>query len=271
MKKDQISVIIPVYNSTQTIVESMGSVVNEMTANSYPWELILINDGSTDDSLSVIQEYIQNSPFGGHIKVVSQKNEGVAVARNTGIEVSKGEFIAFNDSDDKWLPGKIKTQMDFLLKNPDVIMVAGIFGEDNINSVKKIQSGTIITIKDQLLKNYFSPQTTILRQSILHKSGLFNPQMRYAEEGYFFNNIVVFGKSVVLTEVVTAPIFEKGRWGDCGLSGNLLKMEQGELYNIRTAYRNKYVSFPFFLFAYLFSILKFVRRWILSKLKKRND
>lgn len=264
----KLSVIIPVYNSQETIVESVDSVVRECVSNPYSWELILVDDGSADNSAELVTDYIERSAVGGQIRFIRQTNGGAAVARNTGLRIAKGEFIAFNDSDDKWLEGKLALQISYLTEHTDVMMVAGIFGSDNMSSLKTINEPTVITIKDQVLKNYFSPPTTIIRSSILKESGLFNEKMRYAEEGYFFNNITYYGKAVLLNKCVTEPLTPKERWGDNGLSGNLVKMEQGELYNIYSAYRFKYISLLMYIFATCFSIAKFVRRLILSKYKK---
>lgn len=267
-----LSIIIPVYNSLETIIESIDSVINEFENNSYKWELIIIDDGSKDDSVKIINQYILNSSFKESIKLIKQENSGVAAARNSGLKIAKGNFIAFNDSDDKWLKGKIKIQMDYLLNNPEVDMVAGVFDQDNLSAIpiKKINYATVIKIRDQVIKNYFSPQTTIFRKKILDKVGLFNERMRYAEEGYFFNRMVFFGTCVVLNKIVTKPIIKKDRWGDSGLSGNLKEMEKGELFNIYDAYKSKFIGLGLFMFAITFSLLKYCRRLILKRFRKIN-
>jgi glycosyltransferase involved in cell wall biosynthesis len=264
-----LSVIIPVYNSRDTIVECIISVLSELEGNSYRWELIIVNDGSTDDSFDIINKHISNLSCFSNIKLIHQNNGGVAVARNTGIKASEGEYIAFNDSDDKWLKGKLSLQMEFLKSHSDIDMVAGVFESDNLSSIpsKKINYITKISIKDQVLKNYFSPQTVTFRKKILEKTGLFNENMRYAEEGYFFNRMVFYGVCVVLAEKVTESILKKGRWGDTGLSGNLKEMEKGELFNIREAYKSRFIGFPLFIFSICFSIIKYLRRVIIKKLR----
>lgn len=266
--KNKISVIVPLYNSEKTIVQSIDSVVKEAANSGYEWELIIVDDGSIDGSFLTVNNYIMSSPFQENIQLISQKNSGAAIARNVGLKASTGEFIAFNDSDDVWLSGKLKIQMDYLFNSTDVVLLGGIFGNDNFETIKSIGYDSVITIKDQVLKNYFAPPTVILRKKILEKSGLFSEKMRHAEEGFFFNNITANGKSVLLNKSVAAPITSKGRYGDSGLSGNLLKMEQGELFNIKSAYQFGYISLPLFVFAYCFSIMKFCRRVILVRLKK---
>ena len=199
IKKIFISVIIPSYNSSSTIIESISSVVKEFTNSKFNWELIVVDDGSNDDSAKLVSEYITNSINSNNIYLISQENGGVAAARNTGLKIAKGDYIAFNDSDDKWLKGKIQLQMDYLLNNKSVDMVGGVFDEDILSTIpfKNIKYDNIISIKDQVLKNYFSPQTTIFKKDNLNKVGLFNEEMRYAEEGYFFNRMVFFHKCVI--------------------------------------------------------------------------
>ena len=265
----ELSIIIPFYNSSQTIVASVKSVIQELIGNPYSWELILIDDGSTDNSFETIMQYINSTSFISNIKLIKQKNAGVAAARNSGLKIAKGVFIAFNDSDDKWLEGKIAVQMNYLLSHREIDMVAGIFDKDNLASIplKKMKYATTITIKNQVLKNYFSPQTVIFKKKVLDKVGLFNETMRYAEEGYFFNRMAFYGICVVLNEIVTKPVVQKGRWGDSGLSGNLKEMEKGELFNIRQAYNSNFIGFGLFAFAIFFSIGKYFRRVLLKRFR----
>lgn len=107
-----VSVITPLYNAEAYIEKTILSVVNQTHGN---WELLIIDDCSTDHSVSIIQSYVDTD---SRIKLVQLKeNSGAAVARNTGIELAQGRFIAFLDSDDTWHPDKLKKQIEFMLKN----------------------------------------------------------------------------------------------------------------------------------------------------------
>lgn len=88
------SVIMPVYNSSERVVKSINSIIEQTYGN---WELIIIDDGSTDDSLKICKEYETKD---ARIKVLHQKNKGPGIARNLGIANSNGQYIAFLDSDD---------------------------------------------------------------------------------------------------------------------------------------------------------------------------
>jgi glycosyltransferase involved in cell wall biosynthesis len=106
----QISVIIPVYNAEKTIRETINSVLNQTLSD---FELIVINDGSTDSTLEIIQ-----STQDHRLKVFSYPNAGLPVSRNRGFYHSVGEFIAFLDADDLWTADKLEAQLIALRTNP---------------------------------------------------------------------------------------------------------------------------------------------------------
>lgn len=107
-----VSIITPSYNSSLFISKTIESVINQDYSS---WELIIIDDCSSDDSIEIIGKYIEKDQ---RIKLISlENNSGAAVARNIGIQQAQGRFIAFLDSDDTWHPDKLKMQVDFMLKN----------------------------------------------------------------------------------------------------------------------------------------------------------
>src|SRR5690242_20728341 len=98
----QISVIIPVYNGERTILETIASVQQQTFSD---FELIVINDGSTDRTLELL-----NSVEDPRLKILSYSNGGLPVARNRGISHATGEFITFIDADDLWTSDKLEAQ-----------------------------------------------------------------------------------------------------------------------------------------------------------------
>lgn len=105
-----VSVIIPVYNGARFLRAALESVF----AQTYrPIEVIVVDDGSADDSGVIAQSFPE-------VRYVRQQNEGVAAARNNGIQIARGEFLAFLDQDDLWTPEKLKVQVDHLLNNPEL-------------------------------------------------------------------------------------------------------------------------------------------------------
>ncbi|MBM6615370.1 glycosyltransferase family 2 protein [Desemzia sp. RIT804] len=107
-----VSIITPAYNSSKYIEECIESVLNQTYQN---WEMLIVNDHSTDNTQQIVEEYIKKD---NRIKLYNQKsNRGVAFARNTALELSKGRYVAFLDSDDTWKPKKLEVQLNFMLKN----------------------------------------------------------------------------------------------------------------------------------------------------------
>lgn len=112
-----VSIIIPAYNAGRFISETIDSVINQTYKD---WELIIINDGSTDSTLNIIETYSKKDT---RISFVTKTNSGVSDTRNSGIDKAKGEFIAFLDADDVWLPENLQKKIDCLKSNSDVDFV----------------------------------------------------------------------------------------------------------------------------------------------------
>lgn len=91
----KLSIIIPVYNTEQTLKKCIDSVLQSSLNN---FEIILVNDGSTDNSAKICESYKNNYPE--QVQVIHQKNQGLSAARNAGLEMAKGQYITFIDSDD---------------------------------------------------------------------------------------------------------------------------------------------------------------------------
>jgi glycosyltransferase involved in cell wall biosynthesis len=108
----KLSVIIPVYNAERSIAETLQSVLAQTYRD---FELLIIDDGSTDRSIDLCQQF--NDP---RMRVIHQNNRGLAGARNTGIRHAKGEYLAFLDSDDIWLPEKLEKHIQHLDQSPKV-------------------------------------------------------------------------------------------------------------------------------------------------------
>jgi glycosyltransferase involved in cell wall biosynthesis len=107
--KPLVSIVIPAFNAELYLEKTILSVQQQTYGYQ---EIIIVNDGSTDSSLEIASKCARSDP---RIKVVTQKNAGVASARNHGLQYSSGEYVAFLDADDIWHPTKIERQMDVLL------------------------------------------------------------------------------------------------------------------------------------------------------------
>ena len=107
-----VSIITPNYNCEKFIVETIESVINQTYKK---WEMIIVDDCSTDNSITIARNYEKKDD---RIKVIkNERNMGAALSRNKAIEIAKGEYIAFLDSDDVWLENKLETQIKFMKDN----------------------------------------------------------------------------------------------------------------------------------------------------------
>ena len=106
-----ISVIVPTYNSSLFISKTLKSIINQTLK---PYEVIIIDDGSNDGTKDWVKESFQD------IRYIYQKNQGVSSARNKGIKYACGDWVAFLDSDDEWLPNKLYEQVKAIGSNPEI-------------------------------------------------------------------------------------------------------------------------------------------------------
>ena len=106
-----ISIVTPVYNAAAFIRQTMEMVQAQTYTD---WELILVDDGSKDESCKRIEDYLKEKPDERIRLIKKEKNEGAALTRNRGIKEAKGRYIAFLDADDVWLNHKLQRQMEFM-------------------------------------------------------------------------------------------------------------------------------------------------------------
>ena len=112
MQKNLVSIITPTYNCGAFIAETMDSVLAQTYTD---WEMIIVDDCSTDDTRQVVEAYqTKDSRFLYHCL---ERNSGAAVARTRAMELAKGEYMAFLDSDDLWTPDKLERQLKFMKEN----------------------------------------------------------------------------------------------------------------------------------------------------------
>ena len=115
-KKPVVSVIVPVFNAERYVADSINSILRQTSPAS---EIIVVDDGSTDASAKVVKS------FGSAITYCYQRNRGAAAARNAGIRLAAGEFLAFLDADDLWTPDKIRRQLDLFGTHANIQIVFG--------------------------------------------------------------------------------------------------------------------------------------------------
>jgi glycosyltransferase involved in cell wall biosynthesis len=260
-----ISVIIPVYNASLTIINTLESVRNQKFDGNI--EIVIVNDGSTDNSSDLVAKY-QNEHKELKIHIMEKTNDGVASARNAGIKAANGEFIALLDSDDEWLPNKLKIMMPYF-DNMEIDCIGSARNGRMLRcGFKTIKKLTRIYPHDLVFR--WNPQTSsvVFRKSIVEKIGLYNENMRYAEDGEYWLRIAYNCGFFVIPDSLVITGGGKHDYGDSGLSGNLKKMHIGELKAIDSAYNMGAVTLFSYYLARLFGILKYMRRKIIVVMRK---
>ncbi len=170
MTSPLVSVIIPVHNTEKYIREAIESVL----AQDYrPLEIIVIDDGSSDSSASIAESFPQ-------VICIRQPNQGAGAARNTGLALCHGDFIAFLDADDLWVPHKTSWQVNYLLSHPEVDCLMGRsrnFLEPGVERPHWLPEQLLAPSRLTLAMpaSLFPPRT-------FHRIGNFNPSYRQCED-----------------------------------------------------------------------------------------
>lgn len=248
-----VSVIIPLYNSSGTIEACLRSVLAQSIS---VHEIIVIDDGSTDDSLQIIQTLKQNDQI-DNLLIYQQENSGPSAARNLGISVSSGEFIAFLDSDDTWLETKLEKQMICFDNHSEVGIIGTNYRISNTKVNETIKKPPkVISFHQLLFKNYFVTSSVVIRRSALG-SNLFNERKRYSEDYELWLRLTYSSKALLIPEPLV--VYCKPLVSTIGLSARLIKMTCGELNNYIRMYHEKKINLIIIVLI-PFSLLKHCKR-----------
>ncbi len=176
-EKPLVSVIIPTFNRGWILKEAIDSVLAQSFKN---FELIVVNDGSTDNTLDILSLYKND------IIAVNQDNKGVSGARNRGIALSSGKFIAFLDSDDFWMPNKLSVQVDFFNTNHDALICQTdeIWIRNNIrvNPKKRHKKLSGMIFEPSLNLCLVSPSAVMIKRELFKTVGLFDENLPACED-----------------------------------------------------------------------------------------
>lgn len=244
-----VSIVVPTFNCASYLRLAVQSVLDQ----DYPEkEIIVVDDGSTDNTAEILAE------FGSRIVVINQPNSGIAAARNIGLQSSHGDLIAFLDSDDYWLPGKLRRQVEYLSAHPEVGAVYCGWHEWRPTAhadvdIKKewleamrtdgIQSSESGMLYNQLLQDcIILTSTLLLRREIREGVGLFDSTLRRGQDYDYWlrmsrlTHIHKLSATLVLYRIHTESITHKphqvnypcvviekalGQWGYVGPDGTV--------------------------------------------------
>ncbi|NJO57486.1 MAG: glycosyltransferase family 2 protein [Richelia sp. RM2_1_2] len=216
------TVVMPAYNAAAYLAQTIESVLSQTFTN---FELLIIDDGSTDNTAIIAEDYQQKDK---RVKLLIQSNQGVSATRNQGITSSNSEYIAFIDADDKWFPDKLALHYQHLEKNPDLgVSYAKVeFLTPDGKHTRKIAQGRLTKLQPQHFL-YENPTMTVsnlvVRRQIFQKIGCFDCNMNYSEDlDFLFRVACSHWKIEGIDHVLLGYRTTQG-----GLSSQLDKMEQG--------------------------------------------
>ena len=179
----KVSIIIPTYNRAHLIGRAIKSVLNQTYQD---FEIIVVDDGSTDNMEEVVKKFQKKNKRIRYIR--HKENKGEAAARNTGIKAAKGEYIAFQDSDDEWFPEKLEKQMEVFESAPSKVGVVytGFYRVKN-NKKTYIPSSWVKQkegdIHKELLKgNFVGTPAMVVKKECFEKVGMFDENLPQLED-----------------------------------------------------------------------------------------
>ncbi len=205
--KELVSIIIPLYNSEKFVADTISSAL----AQSYrPIEIIIIDDGSTDNSLAIATKFQSEE-----VKIFSQQNSGASIARNKGLEIAKGEYIQFLDADDLISNNKIAEQVLLLDQKPNYIGLCHtlhfydgtdpkkiaiehewfkVGSEDNVDFLIKLYGGPLI---GPHFGGMIQPNAWLTPRDIIDKAGPWNEMRNPDDDGEFFCRVLLNAQGII--------------------------------------------------------------------------
>jgi glycosyltransferase involved in cell wall biosynthesis len=224
-----VSVVIPAYNAAWCVGKAIDSVLAQDFRD---FELIVVDDGSTDDTAAVLAGY------GEAIRVVHKPNGGMSSARNAGIAVARGEFVAFLDADDWWLPGKLAKQVALMRQRPEV-------GFSSTTARVEDQDGRLLNLwtcdqEDRpILLTLFASNAGIaggssalmVRRDLLERVGPYDETLGGVEDGDLWMRLAAVSEYACLEEPLVVVLRRSG-----SVSRNVEGMRMGA---IRVMHKNR--------------------------------
>lgn len=191
-----ISIVIPLYNKEKSISKTLLSVMNQTYTD---YEIVIVNDGSTDNSLMVAKQCLESF---NNVNIISKANGGVSSARNTGILAAKGEYIAFLDGDDIWKPNYLETLAKLISDFPDCTIWGLGYGQ-LINGIETAQPNLSFKnyrgIIDNVWTNYpgiWTGSSSSSKASLV-EAGLFDERITHGEDIDMWWRLLLNGKGAI--------------------------------------------------------------------------
>jgi glycosyltransferase involved in cell wall biosynthesis len=170
-----VSVIIAAYNAERDIGDAVRSVLDQTIQD---FEIIVVDDGSTDTTMAAL------TPFGSRVRVHQQQNQGVAAARNAGARLATGEWLAFLDADDLWMPRKLEKQLALAMPMTftDRLNIGARGDLPSLQSESTPMHGGDIFVALMRAGNFVTTSSVMIRRVVFEELGGFCPALRTAED-----------------------------------------------------------------------------------------
>jgi glycosyltransferase involved in cell wall biosynthesis len=259
-----VSVIIPAYNSANTIIRALQSVAAQTLA---PLEIIVVDDASTDTTRDLVASFASLSSIPVHV-LTQTTNSGPSAARNAGWDAAVGDYIAFLDADDQWHPRKIELQYPVMQSQPKITMSchghhfssSATWADISTNDTK----ANPVSFHKFLIRNRCATPTVMLKREITER---FDSRKRFAEDYLLWMQITANHGPALLLEAQLAHCSNPG-YGGTGQSGQMLKMELSEIAGFVTLRKSKVIGFGTLGTVVIWSWIKFGIRLFDSKVMK---
>lgn len=256
----QVSVIIPCYNSHSVIGRCLDSVKHQTHA---VFEVIVIDDGSKDvhQLIDIISKFKKSLSI---TLVLNKENKGAAYARNRGIEIAKGKYLAFLDSDDVWHPQKIITQIDYMEKYSLRITGHGYvpdLSHSKMSATTNKPAKKIGKFNFCIGNPFYTPTIMVRRSGFVH----FDERHRRVDDYRCWLENIISGESWLLPHRLAGGF--KPPIGASGLTGSLPKMHASYLAVLKNLFQEGRVSFTFYAIASTIEYIKYPIRQIFVYMK----
>lgn len=229
-----VSIIIPTYNRSKLLRQAIASVLAQTYQD---FELIIVDDGSTDDTKSVIEAIPDD-----RIRYIWQENQQRCAARNTGIAAAQGEYLAFLDSDDLWLPRKLELQLDAIDRYPDISASHGrcvrmnqdfefIYPHELYSSGEPEWVGDVR--ESLLMRNPFASQGVVAHRRLFETVGGFDVSLPHSEDWDMWIRLSAITHFCLINEPVGIYRIHSGNRTNnpvSTLKGNLIIIEKHSQY-----------------------------------------
>ena len=214
MSKPLVSIVIPLFNKVDWITQTITSVANQDYDN---WECIIVDDGSTDGSFDLVSSLVKKFP--GEWRLIRQENSGQSIARNHGLALASGDFVALLDADDIWFKEKLSKQVAYMnrFQDVDILFTSYVIFEESLSApLRYIRFGSARRMILRWLQMYgfggLIESTGLIRKTFLQTNGLFDLGLSTSSGLDVSIRGLIFGRVAVLKEALVGYRLSDNQW-----------------------------------------------------------